>query len=125
VIGPWRRAVLAEAARVTAESRATALEGQLVEAHGTIRSLSDMLREYTTQLVSMKREGFMPPAPTYHGAPEPELPDEVLEAMYEQAKPGDAVWSQLAVTVGGLMGKLEPSEIAQRVRQGEDLDWGD
>ena len=125
MIGPWKRAIEAEGQRTVAQARVSSLEGHLAEAHTVIRDLTQMVRDQTTQIMTLKREGFQPPVPVYTETPEPDFDGQVLEAMYEQAKPGDALWSQLASEVRTMQGRISPEEIAKRIRSGEDFDWSD
>lgn len=106
MIGPWRRADLAE-------TRCTLLEGQLAEAHHTIRSLSDMIAD-------MKREGFAsPPKFDPPGDAADSLPDEVLDAMVARAQPNTRAWNLIGTEARKMLRHGDPKDVAQKILEGE------
>ena len=127
MIGPWKRAIEAEGHRTVALARCANLEGQLTEAHGVIRELTQMIRDQVGQIVDMRREGFNPPpAQPLHEPKGPDIPDMILDVMAEQAEPGSTVWSGIEREVRKMQAKgLAPHEIADHVRNGVEFQWED
>lgn len=109
MIGPWKRAVVAE-------TRVGILEGQLVEAHDVIRHLSQMIGE-------MKRDGFNPPAPV-GVAPDIEgLPHEVMLAIETRGATRQAR-ERLMQQARRMLMDGDGDAVAERILSGDEWRWG-
>lgn len=112
IFGPWKRAAEAETRAAIAEAKVPTLEGQLIQAHEVIRTLSGMIAD-------LKREGFV--MPTKHDAPPPadQLPEAVIEAMAERAAPNSQTWNRLGMEARKLLRHGDADAVAKKILEGE------